>query len=482
MLKVTGRFDSGIDPDPPPTGDYPLGAIAAGPEAMLGYDARLVTGARIPLRTLTAADHGTAISIIDGSYIIDGWTITATDIISTKNNARLKGYNTNGRGIRPGHDNILVEDCKFFHPSTHPANPTQVAVTVNSHSPNSCQDLIIQYCEFDGGGDKDAAPLTRAGAVVGYNEHGTIASPRCIVRYCYFHGYAGDNTQICNCGAILEHNHYKIGGIGNVDAHYDAHQISGFLNLTGGPIIVRYCYIDMTDGPNSYGKTSGMAWFGVSRGSEVYGCIIAGNNTNASGAYGDNPVYCTGVIDDPGGLGAAPVRLDASEVNAGIIFRNNCIEEAVDSLFFSFFYPLEIIGFVIPSCTNNYELHTGVLIDTATLLQPTDHIPAAFTYTDVTGATPGSVVTSNNVVFSGMSNQARTNCLLTLSGVASGQYSLNNGGTWTSFTTAPYPFQFLNGGQLRLRLTTPPGAGASASITVSFQNNAVGDTWTVTNA
>tara|TARA_B100000003_G_scaffold179282_1_gene169843 strand:+ start:5899 stop:7983 length:2085 start_codon:yes stop_codon:yes gene_type:complete len=105
-------------------------------------------------------------------------------------------------------------------------------------------------------------------------------------------------------------------------------------------------------------------------------------------------------------------------------------------------------------------------------------IPNTFSFNDVTGADPNSIVTSNEVTITGIT---QTVAVSAPSGAADGFESQVNGGAWSGNAKT-----ITNGGKLRLRLntttsalgdtkTTSIGVGAGAAVNWSVTNKTTAD-------
>lgn len=96
-----------------------------------------------------------------------------------------------------------------------------------------------------------------------------------------------------------------------------------------------------------------------------------------------------------------------------------------------------------------------------------DHTPAAFTFTDVTGATVATVYTSNTVTISSIAEPVAVS-------ITGGTYSVNGG----SYTSSAGKIQ--NGDTVAVRVTS--SGSAATAVNAALTVGGVSDTYTVTTA
>lgn len=100
-------------------------------------------------------------------------------------------------------------------------------------------------------------------------------------------------------------------------------------------------------------------------------------------------------------------------------------------------------------------------------------IPNTYSFTDVTGAEPNSIVTSNEVTITGIT---QTVAVSAPSGAAEGFESQVNGGAWSGAAKT-----IANGGKLRLRLNTTISALGDTKFTTISVGAGAAVGWSVTN-
>lgn len=107
---------------------------------------------------------------------------------------------------------------------------------------------------------------------------------------------------------------------------------------------------------------------------------------------------------------------------------------------------------------------------------PVDTTPDAFTFTDQSGVTLSTLITSNTITIAGVAAAATVS--FSTSGTATGFQAQKNALGWVTATGSPFTVN--NGDTVQLRMTSAPAGSGVGNIVLSIGSPATTDTWTVT--
>ncbi len=395
------------------------------------------TGPRAaPNKTMT----GNAVA--DG--LPSGWTYNGSYTVQTNSAASLplEGWDTNGRVIAINHSNATVRDNLVRTLAANPAASNGVSISTSA----AISNVTVEYNEVEG--------FTSDKIQVGINCHATAVLTDIFIRGNKIRHTRDDSIKGRGSNLLIARNLCQRGGWNNPPSHWDCIDVTN----PGGAFTVEDNFCDVTADPLMYGRTSSLALAMCQFGGTVRRNIFGfGAETLDNAAVAALCALYSAGAEGQNGI---------SSLNSGIAVQNNVFEFALAAL-----WPTVRKGITTLS-SSNYRLSTGAAI--AETWTDTDNVPDAFAFADVTGAAASTLITSNNISFTGLTAGSQVYVLLP-AGVSC---SVNNGAAW--IIAGATSFALPSNTTLRLRQTSSATSGGVVSILVTA--GGVTSTWSVTTA